>query len=149
MTNITNQVDRSHPAFRENAAPFYQIVREGLKDEVDGDHFWDAVAENAIFEFLYHFPGFTTKIEGRKAYMDWFAGYSTVLTHADGLKVYKDTAQGVLILEYEVHGTAPSTGKKYDNRFCSIVTISDRKIVHWRDYMDSLAAMMVLTDNIK
>ena len=45
----------------------------------------------------------------------------------------------VVVLEYEVHGTAPSTGKPYDNRFCSIVTIEDRKIVRWRDYMDSLA----------
>jgi len=44
---------------------------DGLKGEVDGEHFWDAVAENAIFEFL---SGFTNKIEGRKAYMDWFGG---------------------------------------------------------------------------
>jgi ketosteroid isomerase-like protein len=31
-----------------------------------------------------------------------------------------------------------------DNRFISVVTISNRKIVHWRDYMDSLAAMNAL-----
>ncbi len=41
-------VDRSHPAFRENAAPFYRIVREGLGDAVDGEHFWDTVAEDAV-----------------------------------------------------------------------------------------------------
>jgi len=147
MANNENQVDRNHPAFRANAEPFYQIVRDGLKDEVDGDHFWDTVAEDAVFEFLYNFPGFTNRIEGRQAYMDWFAGYSTELTHADGLKVYKDAVQETIILEYEVHGTAPSTGKTYDNRFCSIVTIKNRKIVHWRDYTDSLAAMLSVTND--
>ena len=44
------KVSRKHPAFRENAEPFYQIIMEGLKGEVEGEHFWDAVDENAVFE---------------------------------------------------------------------------------------------------
>ncbi|MDR2916289.1 MAG: nuclear transport factor 2 family protein [Tannerella sp.] len=139
--NQTKQLDRNHPGFKKEAAPFFDIVMEGLKGEVDGEHFWDAIKENAIFEFMYHVPGFTTKIEGRDAYMDWFGGYSAILHSADNLRVYKSKEQGVSTLEYEVHGTIPSTGKAYDNRFCSIVTIKDRKIVHWRDYMDTLAMM--------
>lgn len=141
MNNQENiqTVDRNHGAFRKNAAPFYAIIHEGLKGEVDGAHFWDAVAEDAVFEFLYHFPGFTTKIEGRQAYMDWFSGYTNELHSADNLRVYKDREQGVITLEYEVHGTIPHNGKTYDNRFCSVITIKDRKIVYWRDYMDSLA----------
>jgi hypothetical protein len=45
------KLDRNHPAFNKNATPFFSIIMEGLKGEVDGGHFWDAVAENAIFEF--------------------------------------------------------------------------------------------------
>ena len=139
-------IDRKHPGFNKNAEPFFSIIMKGLDGEVDGEHFWDAVAEDAVFEFLYNFPGFTNKIEGRKAYMDWFAGYSNVLHSADHLRVYKmQLPENVVVLEYEVHGTAPSTGKAYDNRFCSIITIKDRKIVHWRDYMDSLAVMLSLS----
>jgi ketosteroid isomerase-like protein len=52
---------------------------------------------------------------------------------------------GVVILEYEVQGSAVRSGKLYENRFISVVTIEDRKIVCWRDYMDSLAAMSSLT----
>ena len=142
----TKKVNRNHPAFNKNSEPFYSIVMEGLKGEVDGAHFWDAVAENAVFEFLYKFPGFANKIEGRKAYMDWFGGYSNVLHSADNLRVYKLTQpDNIVILEYEVHGTVPSTGKAYDNRFCSIITIGHRKIIHWRDYMDSLAVMRSVT----
>jgi len=137
----TGKLSRKHPAFNKNAEPFFRIVMEGLNGEVDGEHFWDAVAENAIFEFLYNIPGFTNKIEGRAAYMDWFGDYSIVLYAADNLKVYRAAKLNVVILEYEVHGTVPHTGKAYNNRFCSIITIEDRKIVYWRDYMDSLAVM--------
>jgi ketosteroid isomerase-like protein len=49
-----------------------------------------------------------------------------------------------VILEYEVHGEILSSGAPYDNRLISVVTIENRKIVHWRDYMDSLAAWAAL-----
>lgn len=143
--NKTEKVNRNHPGFNKNAGPFFSIIMKGLKGEVDGEHFWDAVAENAVFEFLYNFPGFTNKIKGRKAYMDWFGGYTNVLHSADNLRVYKSAQpSNVIILEYEVHGKVPSTRKAYDNRFCSIITIEDRKIIHWRDYTDSLAVMLSL-----
>lgn len=127
--------------YKKGTEPFFNIVMEGLKGEVDGESFWDAVAEDAVFDFMYYFPGFTKQFKGRQAYVDWFEGYSNELHSADNLKVYKSDG-GVIILEYEVHGIVPSTGKPYDNRFCSIITIKDKKIVYWRDYMDSLAVML-------
>lgn len=144
-SNETKAVDRNHPGFNKNAEPFFRIVMEGLKGDVDGEHFWDAVAEDAVFEFMYHVPGFTTKIVGRDAYMEWFGGYSAVLHSADNLKIYKAAKQGVITLEYEVHGVIPSTGKIYDNRFCSIVTLKDREVIHWRDYMDTFAMITAFT----
>jgi ketosteroid isomerase-like protein len=119
--------------------PFFNIVMKGLEGLVDGDHFWDAVADEAVFEFLYRFPGWPERLESRAAYMTAMEGYGMDLHSADGLVVHLTRDPRVVVLEYEVHGTAPSTGKPYDNRFCSIVTIEDRKIVRWRDYMDSLA----------
>jgi uncharacterized protein len=144
---VKTRVNRNHPAFNKNAEPFFAIIMEGLKGEVSGEHFWEIVAENAVFEFLYNFPGFANKIKGRKAYMDWFGGYTNVLHSADNLKVYKVAQPDniIIVLEYEVHGTVPHTGKAYDNRFCSIITIKDRQIIHWRDYMDSLAVMLSAT----
>ena len=138
-------INRDHPAFKKEAEPFYSIIMKGLKGEVDGEHFWDAVAEDAVFEFLYHFPGFPNKINGRKKYMEWFSGYSMELKSADSLVVHKSTVPGVIILEYAVHGVAP-TQKPYNNRFCSIITIKDRKIVYWRDYMDALAVTLALNE---
>jgi ketosteroid isomerase-like protein len=137
-------VDRKHPAFKKEAEPFYRIILEGLKGEVDGAHFWDAVAEDAVFEFQYKFEGFPTKIKGREKYMEWFGNYSMALQSADNLKVHRTTEPGVIVLEYEVHGVNPRNKNEYHNRFCSIVTVRKRKIVHWRDYMDSFAVILAM-----
>jgi uncharacterized protein len=63
---------------------------------------------------------------------------------ADKLIAHK-TGDGRVVIEYEVHGKVLATGAKYNNRFCSIIKIENRKITHWRDYMDSLAAWNALT----
>jgi len=127
--------------------PFFDIVMQGLADEIDGDHYFEAIADDAVFEYRYFFPGFPMKVVGRDALMALYSGYgnSTTLHSADALVVHRTQDRRVLILEYDVHGTKVSTGSSYDNRFISVVTIEDRKIVHWRDYMDSLAAFTAET----
>jgi ketosteroid isomerase-like protein len=50
-----------------------------------------------------------------------------------------------VIIEYEVHGKIVATGASYDNPYISVVTIEECKIVHWRDYMDSLTATTALS----
>ncbi len=125
---------------------FFDIVMQGLAGLVDGKHFFDTIAEDAIFDFRYDFPGWPRTIRGRAALMDSFSGYgkSIKLHSTDGLQVHRGQDGRVAILEYDVHGTALATGAPYDNRFCSIITIENRKVVHWRDYMDSLAAWTAL-----
>jgi ketosteroid isomerase-like protein len=137
------------PKYKAFAAldPFFDIARRGLADRVDGDHYFDTVADNAVFEFRYVFPGWPRKIDGREALMALYAGYgNNILLHgADALVVHQAQHAGVVILEYDVHGKVVGTGAPYDNRFISVVTIGSRKIVRWRDYMDSLAAMTALS----
>ena len=126
--------------------PFFAVVMEGLRGLVDGDHFFDTIAADAIFEFRYHFPGWPVTIPGRANLIDSFSGYGkTIKLHSgDALVVHRSQDPHVVILEYEVHGTILSTGAPYNNRFISVITIENRKIVHWRDYMDSLAAWNAL-----
>jgi limonene-1,2-epoxide hydrolase len=76
-----------------------------------------------------------------------YVGYgdNIILHGADALITHRSQDPCVVIIEYEVHGNIVRTGASYDNRFISVVTIEHRKIVHWRDYMDSLAAMTALS----
>jgi ketosteroid isomerase-like protein len=127
--------------------PFFDIVQRGLAGHVDGDHYFDTIADNAVFEFRYIFPGWPQKLESREALMALYAGYgdNILLNGADALVVHQSRDARVVILEYEVHGKIIRTGASYDNRFISVVTVGNRKIVHWRDYMDSLTAMTALS----
>jgi ketosteroid isomerase-like protein len=63
--------------------------------------------------------------------------------------VHRSQDPRIVILEYEVHGKIAATGASYDNRFVSIITIENKKIVRWRDYMDSLAAWLALNRDRK
>ena len=129
--------------------PFFALMMKGLKDFVDGDHYFDTIADDAEFEFLYRFPGWPEKIRGRENLITLYSGYgNNIKVHkADNLVVHHDKENGVVILEYQVHGKILRTGAAYDNRFVSIVTVKDQKIVRWRDYMDSLAAWQALSSN--
>ena len=126
--------------------PFFQIAQRGLAGLVDGDHYFDTIAADAVFEFRYDFPGWPRMVSGRDALMSLYSGYGNniVLHGADALVVHRSQDPRVVVIEYDVHGKILANGASYDNRFIAVVTIEDRKIVHWRDYMDSLAAMAAL-----
>lgn len=131
----------------EASRPYFELVRGALGDLVDGEHFFDIVAGDVVYEVLYNFPGWPRIIKGRADLMAKFRGYGNniELQSADKLITHKADNGRVVIIEYEVHGTILATGVKYNNRFCSIIKIEDRKIAHWRDYMDSLSAWNALT----
>lgn len=133
------------------ANPYFDLVRGALGELVDGEHFFDVVAEDLIYEVLYDFPGWPRIVQGRVDLMAQFKGYveNIELQSAGGLTTHKTDDGRVVVIEYEVHGTILATGMKYDNRFCSIIKIEGRKIVHWRDYMDSLAAWNALTARVR
>jgi uncharacterized protein len=126
--------------------PFFKVVLDGLRGLVDGTHYFDTFADDAVFESRYHFPGWPMTIRGRADLMDALLGYGKTiqLQSGDALVVHRSRDPRVVMIEYEVHGTVLSSGVTYDNRFISVVTIENRKIIHWRDYMDSLAAWTAL-----
>ena len=126
--------------------PFFAVVMEGLSNFVDGEHYFDALADDVLFEFLYNFPGWPRVTRGRADLISLYSvyGHNIRLDLGDSLAVHPSENGRVVTLEYEVHGKVLATGTSYDNRFVSIVTIENRKIVRWRDYMDSLAAWTAL-----
>jgi ketosteroid isomerase-like protein len=126
--------------------PFFKVVMKGLRGLVDGKHYFDTFADDAVFESRYQFPGWPVKIRGRANLVASLSGYGKTikLRSGDALVVHRSQDKRVVILEYEVHGKVLASGAAYNNRLISVVTIENRKIVHWRDYMDSLAAWTAL-----
>ncbi len=141
----------SEYAAYEGSRPYFDLVRGALGDLVDGEHFFDIIADDVIFEVLYDFPGWPRIVQGRADLMAGFAGYGEVIKiqAVDKLIAHKTDDGRVVVIEYEVHGTILASGVTYNNRFASIIRIEHRKIAHWRDYMDSLAAWNALTDGTR
>jgi uncharacterized protein len=146
-TRKENTVPNQKYAVFEGARPYFELVRRALGELVEGDHFFDIVPKDIIYEVLYDIAGWPRVIRGRAELMNQFEGYCKhiELQSADKLIVHKGDDGRVVVIEYEVHGTILATGVKYDNRFCSIIRVESRKVVHWRNYMDSLAAWNALT----
>ena len=138
--------NRKYAAYKA-VAPYFDLVRQALGDLVDGEHFFDTVSDAVVYEVLYDFPGWPRIIQGRADLMAGFRGYgdNIEIQSADKLIAHRADNGRIVIMEYEVHGTVLATGVKYNNRFCSIIEIENRKIAHWRDYMDSLVAWNALT----
>lgn len=126
--------------------PFFRIVQEGLAGLVDGEHFFDLLAEDVVVEYVVSVPGYPRRIQGRRAVADLYRGYGDImfLHSADGLAVHHDPATSVVVLEYAVHGNVVHTGRAYDNHFVSVITIENRQVTHWRDYLDPVAVFQAI-----
>jgi uncharacterized protein len=131
----------------EPVKPYFDMVRGALGDGVDGEHFFDCVSENIVYEVRYEVSGWPLITAGRAALMEAFRGYGNniELHSADHLIKHSVDNDQIIVIEYEVHGRILATDVRYDNRFCSIIILANRKFARWRDYMDSLAAWNALT----
>lgn len=121
--------------------PFFQVIREGLKGLADGEDYFDLLADDVVFEYVISVPGYPRRAEGRQVIIDLYSDYDDYMTvhTADNLRVHRDPQASVAVLEYEVHGESVQTGRPYNNRFVSVITVKDNKVTHWRDYLDPIA----------
>jgi uncharacterized protein len=123
--------------------PYFQVVAEGLAGLVDGADFFDMHAQDVVVEYVITVPDYPRRIVGRDALAELYANYGDSIVQSGSSEVYRyyDPEKSVVVLEYTMHGTVVSTGAPYVNRFVSVITIRDREIVHWRDYLDPLAVI--------
>jgi ketosteroid isomerase-like protein len=121
--------------------PFFRIIQEALDGLADGEHFFDLLAEDVVFDYIITVPGYPRHVEGRQAIAELYRPYgdTIVLERCHDLAVYHDRGRGVVVLEYASQGRVVATGAPYANQYISVLTITDRKVSRWRDYLDPLA----------
>ncbi len=92
--------------------PFFEVVMEGLSKFVDGEHYFDTLAADVLFEFLYDFPGWPRVTRGRDNLIALYSGYgrNIRLDRGDSLIVHPSDNGRIVTLEYEVHGKVLATG---------------------------------------
>jgi ketosteroid isomerase-like protein len=96
--------------------PFFRITEQGLEGLADGEHFFDLLAEDVVFDYIITTPGYPRHVA-----------------------VHHDPNTGVVVLEYASQGRVVPTATPYANRYISVLTIADRKVSRWRDYLDPVA----------
>jgi uncharacterized protein len=121
--------------------PSFRIIEKGLEGIADGEHFFDLLAKDVVFDYIITIPGYPRHVEGRDAVVELYRTYGAllVLDSCSDLVVHHDTKNGVVVLEYASAGRAVADGTPYRNRYISVLTIRDGKISYWRDYLDPLA----------
>jgi ketosteroid isomerase-like protein len=94
-------------------------------------------------EFRFAVPGTPAELRGRQAVIDSFSGYGDILD-LEGMEcenAYRTDKPGVIILQYKGNGVGVATGRPYNQSYISILTIADRKVIHWNDYWNPLVVM--------
>ena len=140
MTTVTNLSDF------QALDPFFRIIEEALAGLADGAHFFDLLAEDVVFDYIITVPNYPPHVVGRAAVAELYRAYGDALTlkRCFDLAVHHDRETGVIVLEYASEGQVVATGAAYANRYISVLTITDRKVTRWRDYLDPIAVFDAL-----
>ena len=72
--NEESKMQNPEYAVYKGADPYFNLVRRALGDLVDGEHFFDIVADNVVYEVLYDIAGWPQTIRGRPELMSQFRG---------------------------------------------------------------------------
>ena len=126
--------------------PFFRIIEEGLDGLAGPGHFFDLLAEDITVEYVVTVPGYPRRLQGRAAVAELYRPYGTaiVLDRCFDLAVHHDPVKGTAVLEYASEGRVVATGDRYSNRYVSVLTLRERKVAHWWDYLDPIAVFDAL-----
>ena len=114
--------------------PFFRIIERGVAGLVDGEHFFDLLAEDVIVDYVITVPGYPRRVEGRHAVAELYRPYGAtiVLDRCYDLAVHSDQLTGVVVLEYASQGRVVQTGAAYNSGYISVLAIVNRKVGHAR-----------------
>ena len=126
--------------------PFFRIIEQGLQGLADGDHFFELLADDVVFDFVITVPDYPRHIVGRGALIELYRGYGSTffLDRCHDLRVQQSDSTSSVVLEYGSQGKVVATGYPYSNRYISVITLKDRKVSHWRDCLDPLRVFAAL-----
>jgi ketosteroid isomerase-like protein len=91
-------------------------------------------------------PDYPRQVVGRDNLIGLYRGYGSTffLDRCHDLRVHRSEATSTVVLEYASQEKVVAMGGPYSNRYISVIMLTDRKISHWRDYLDPLRVITAL-----
>jgi hypothetical protein len=82
-----------HPDFRALDL-FFRIVEQGVADLVDGERFFEMLAEDVVFKYVITVPGYPRRVQGRDAIAELLVAVCTDDRAAE-IELHHRVARGV------------------------------------------------------
>jgi ketosteroid isomerase-like protein len=103
-------------------------------------------AVDGTMEFPFAPDGYPQRLDGRGVITEYLRDYTD---HVDlraitSRTVHQTIDPDVVVVEFEVDGSAVRTGRPYRMRYISVITVRDGEIAGYRDYWSPLAAAEAL-----
>jgi ketosteroid isomerase-like protein len=119
----------ANPADFAALDPFFRIIEQGLDGLAGPGHFFDLLAEDITIDYAVTVPGYPRHIEGRAAVAELYRPYGTmiILDRCFDLAVHHDATKGVVVLDYASEGHVVGTGRRYANRYISVLTLREAR----------------------
>jgi ketosteroid isomerase-like protein len=119
-----------------------------MVEGTSGIVFADLFAEDGVLEFPFAPPGFWPSLNGQQAIREFYEHARDVRKlfdmHGVSSVIHETDDPEVVITEIEHHGVSHLTNKPYQIKALGIIRVRDGKIVHYRDYLNSLAVAELL-----
>lgn len=124
------------------------LLVAGLNGLLDGDvePWLDMFTDDGAMAFPYAPEGMPKRIEGKAALANHLARFP----HQFDFSRFSDpichysTDPEVMIAEFSCQATVMGTGRSYNQRYISVITIRDGKIANYKDYWNPLVALQAL-----
>ncbi len=92
--------------------------------------------KQGVMEFPYAPENGVTRLEGEREMRDYFAMIGDLLEIDEFIhdQTYLTADQQTVILEFHCHGKLVPTNASYDQKYISVISISNGKIIRYKDY---------------
>ena len=108
----------------------------------------DSLAEDVVVEEPFAPPGRPRRFEGKAAWLEFAtqqrANLPFTLDSQRITALHETTDPEVLVVEYELTGTALATGRVSTAPFVGVLRVRDGLVIGWREYQDKAAIARAL-----
>lgn len=126
-----------------------EVFHQGWELLLDKDMvgFIGLFTDDAVMEFPFAPSGYPNRLDGHAAVHEYLIGYPDWLDirRIKDSTVHQTHDPQIIIAEFSAEGVVVASGKPYEARYITVLTVRDGRITHFRDYWSPLT-LFDLTD---